>query len=81
MNIGEQIDYLATVNTSNNTLTYSWDYGDGTISNMTNNTSHRYETPGIYTVTLTVRDTVMGLMSQASVIVETRRISASSGSM
>jgi len=35
--------------------TYSWDLGDGTISDLTNPT-HTYENEGTYTVTLTVTD-------------------------
>ena len=33
---------------------YSVDFGDGTIfNNQTSNTNHTYETPGIYTISIT----------------------------
>lgn len=35
-------------------VSYSWDYGDGTGNGVS--TSHTYNAPGIYTVTLTVTD-------------------------
>lgn len=35
--------------------TYAWDFGDGTQGSGSQ-TTHRYDTPGAYTVTLTVRD-------------------------
>lgn len=40
-----------------NTTDYTWDFGDGTLSNVKNNTAvHRYLTPGIYTPSLIVAD-------------------------
>ncbi len=41
----------------NNWLKMSWDFGDGaTISNGTSIAYHEYETPGLYTVTVTAED-------------------------
>ncbi|HCY46328.1 MAG TPA: hypothetical protein DHU89_06555 [Flavobacteriales bacterium] len=41
-------------NNSVGASSYSWDFGDGTPSNIGENTSHIYATPGIYIVTLSV---------------------------
>lgn len=42
---------------SNNWLKLSWDFGDGTsLENATSVAYHRYETPGIFTVTVTAED-------------------------
>lgn len=45
-------------------LTYSWNFGDGSSSILAN-PSYTYSSPGVYTVTLTVKDDV-GLTSSAS---------------
>ncbi len=44
--------------------TWLWDFGDGLTSNV-GNTQHAYIAPGVYTVTLTVTDT-MGCMNVVS---------------
>ena len=41
----------------NNTLTYSWDFGDGNISSV-QNPSHTYATNGTYTITLITSDCI-----------------------
>ena len=38
------------------TLTYSWDFGDGTATSTSASLSHSFPAAGTYTVTLTVRD-------------------------
>ncbi|MDI6794787.1 MAG: PKD domain-containing protein [bacterium] len=38
-------------------LTWLWDFGDGNTSTAQNNVPNTYNTPGIYTVSLTVSDT------------------------
>lgn len=37
-------------------VTYSWNWGDGTVANTGYSASHTYATPGSYTVTLTATD-------------------------
>lgn len=50
-----QTDAPFTATSSNPSLHYNWIFGDGFISNS-QNTSHAYQLPGAYTVTLTVND-------------------------
>lgn len=50
-------------------MTYAWDYGDGTRATGSGKSYHIYDTPGIYTVTLTVTDE-NGNVSQSKTIVE-----------
>ncbi len=53
-------------------VSYLWDFGDGeTASSL--GTTHRYSTPGIYTVTLTVTDAV-GLSGSDTLIVTVRDV-------
>jgi PKD domain/SprB repeat len=42
-------------NTSENADSYSWNFGDNTIASDESNPQHLFNTPGIYTVTLTAR--------------------------
>jgi len=48
-------DGSASVDPDGGLLRYEWDFGDSTGSNIVN-PSKTYESPGVYTVTLTVRD-------------------------
>jgi len=38
------------------TLTYTWSFGDGTPNGMGVTVNHTYQSPGVYTASLTVRD-------------------------
>jgi cytochrome c len=51
------------------TLTYEWDFGDGSAKATTQNASHTYDEPGTYTATFTARD-AGGLTASDSVTVE-----------
>jgi fibronectin type 3 domain-containing protein len=53
---GETVLFDGTSSKDNNKiLDFYWDFGDGTVSNLAQ-PSHIYSKPGIYTVTLTVKD-------------------------
>ncbi len=47
----------STVNDASNSLTYNWDFGDGTAASTVTNPSHVYTASGTYTITLTVINT------------------------
>jgi PKD repeat protein len=51
-----QFSDSGTVSTAQNTLTYSWSFGDGSALNTTRAPSHTYATQGSFLVTLTVTD-------------------------
>ena len=53
---------LATDPGTTDTLTYSWDFGDGTTSTGTS-ANHTYANEGVYTVTVTVDDGDGGIVS------------------
>jgi PKD repeat protein len=54
-------------NTSIDGDLYSWDFGDGTLSNDTL-VSHNYSAPGTYTVSLTASDAILGLDSTSTIV-------------
>ena len=51
-----QFSDSGTVSTAQNTLTYSWSFGDGSAPNTNRAPSHTYATQGSFLVTLTVTD-------------------------
>ncbi|MDM9385690.1 PKD domain-containing protein [Chlorogloeopsis sp. ULAP01] len=58
INEGENANFTATAtDPGNDTLTYTWDFGDGTNPQQGNTVSHIFADNGIYTVTVTVEDT------------------------
>jgi PKD repeat protein len=56
--IGKPVNLTARVGGGSGAISYYWNYGDGTTSNMSGNTNHIYSDNGIYTVTLTIIDTL-----------------------
>jgi PKD repeat protein len=52
--LGQTITFDATLSGSNISI-YEWNFGDGDVSNETK-VEHKYETPGRYTVALTITD-------------------------
>ncbi len=56
--IGKPVDLSAIVGGGSGVINYHWNYGDGTTINTSGNTSHTYSDNGIYTVTLTIIDTL-----------------------
>ena len=65
---GTANNFLFTNNLTGSGVTYSWNFGDGTINNIgTNPVAHSYATAGIYSVVLTA--TVGGASSTYSQIV------------
>ena len=59
----------ASFDTDNDSLSYSFDFGDGNNSGWieVSNASHQYSTPGHYSATVTVRDTDGNISAPASV--------------
>ena len=54
---GDQLHRLAASNDPDgDTLTYSWDFGDGSAAGTGEAPTHAYATTGAFTVTLTVND-------------------------
>lgn len=52
--LGETADFINTSTVDAGTLTYAWDFGDGSPSSTQENPSHDYANPGTYLVALTV---------------------------
>lgn len=61
-----QASSAGTTDAQGDTMTYSWNWGDGSANATTANPSKTYATPGAYTVTLTVTD-VWGKAGTATV--------------
>ena len=51
------------------TISYSWEFGDGAVTDNVTETSHVYTEGGLYTVTVTVSDGLAGATAQASIAV------------
>lgn len=51
---GEVMDFTNTSNIDVGTLTYEWDFGDGSAISTLEDPSHNYDSPGTYLVKLTV---------------------------
>ncbi|MEP2025430.1 MAG: PKD domain-containing protein [Reichenbachiella sp.] len=51
---GESMDFTNTSNVDVGTLTYVWDFGDGSATSTLQDPSHDYDSPGTYLVVLTV---------------------------
>lgn len=50
------INFSSIVGGGSGTITYSWNYDDGTVSRTPRETTHIFTNSGTYTVTLTVVD-------------------------
>lgn len=54
---GQNVSFTATgADPDNDTLTYSWDFGDGSAASTTQNPTHAYTTAGTYSAKVTVSD-------------------------
>jgi len=56
--VSDTVWFTSTSSTCCGPLTYAWDWGDGTAQAFTANTAHQYTTVGIYTVTLSITDSL-----------------------
>ncbi len=52
-NLSDTLMNLCSFKRENDTLSYTWDFGDGTVSNL-ESASHIFNEPGEYTITLTI---------------------------
>jgi len=64
------------VSGKNTNLQYSWDFGDNSPLADGPKVTHLYKTPGVYTVTLTVTDTVASRINRVQVQAEVKTIPA-----
>ena len=62
---GEAVNFTNT-STGPNSMSYSWDFGDGSPNSSTTSPSYTYTAAGGYTATLTVIDDVIGCISTAT---------------
>lgn len=53
--VGEDAPFVSAAKGGVKPYQYAWDFGDGSVSQL-QNTTHVYQKPGNYTVTLTVTD-------------------------
>src|SRR5205823_13711142 len=69
--VGETVvfDGSASADPEGHALTYSWNFGDGSPMASGVAAAHLYESPGRYTVSLTVSDGVLSATSSAAVTV------------
>jgi hypothetical protein len=66
-----ELDASGTVDPDGDTLTYEWDFGDGSPATSPSEdptAAHTYADPGNYTATVTVRDGVNDPVSAAAVV-------------
>jgi PKD repeat protein len=57
VNTGQNVSFTATASDpDNDTLTYSWDFGDGSAASTSQNPTHAYTTAGTYSAKVTVSD-------------------------
>ena len=56
--VGNTVWFTSTSSTCCGPLAYAWDWGDGTAHALTANAAHQYMTVGLYTVMLSVTDTL-----------------------
>ncbi|MFZ6694016.1 jacalin-like lectin [Undibacterium sp. SXout20W] len=78
---GTNLSYTANAGTG--TYLYSWNFGDGsptTAFNASNTASHNYATPGVYTVTVTVKDASGTVVSRSFVQAITSGAPSNNGS-
>ena len=61
--VGQTVNLSATAAGSGGTLSYAWNFGDGSAAATGASVSHAYTTHGVYTVTLNVTDPVNGTLS------------------
>lgn len=56
--ISTDIEFFAVVETVYPLVSFDWDFGDNTSHGSATSPTHRYATPGIYTVVLTITDSI-----------------------